>query len=274
VGFGQAAPPPPFGEAVPPFGQTAPPPFGQAAAPPGWGAGAGSGTFSPGGWVPTPTTRRAGLALPSFILGLVGVAFCFFFVPSILAIVFGFVALSAIRRESPALTGRSLAIWGIVLGFLGLAIIAGLVVADSAGLLDEDGSSSGSSPFLGDDEVMFNQLDVGQCIVLPDDISGAIRGIEVADCAESHGGEVFATGDLAPEGGREFPGLDVVLGEVEQACFDAYEPYVGVSYAESEFDVVYFYPRELSWRVDTGFVCVATDPSGDSLVGSVRDSGR
>jgi hypothetical protein len=258
--FGQTPPPPSFGQAAPPYGQAAPPPYGQATSPPGWGTSAG-GMYPPGGWVPPPVERRSGMALASFILGLVGVVTCFLFVPSILAIIFGFVGLATIRREAPALTGRKFAIWGIVLGFLGLAIIGGVFAADSAGLLD-------------DDEASFNEIEVGDCVMLPDDIGGEVRGIELADCADPHDGEVFAIGDLDPEGDRAFPGADTVTLEVQTACFDAFEPFVGRGYSESALDVVVFRPLEMSWLFDTGYVCVVNDPSGASLVGSVKGSGR
>lgn len=201
------------------------------------------------------------MALASFILGLVGVVTCFLFVPSILAIIFGFVGLAAIRREAPALTGRKLAIWGIVLGFVGLALIAGVFAADSAGLLD-------------DDQASFAEIEVGDCVMLPDELGGSVRGIEVADCADPHDGEVFAIGDLDPEGDRAFPGADAVTREVVTACSDAFEPFVGREYAQSALDVVFFHPLETSWVFDTGYVCVVNDPSGASLVGSVKGSGR
>ena len=211
------------------------------------------------------------MALASFILGLAGLVLCFIFVPSLLAVILGFVALSAIRRESPRLTGRRLAIWGIVLGFVGLAAFAGFMALGLSGALDEESSSS---LFLGDGEVVFSDLEIGQCIMLPDDLGGTIRGIEVADCEEPHDGEVFATGDLDPDDSRSFPGLEAAASEVEQACFDAFEPFVGAAYSDSELDVVYFYPREMSWRFDSGYVCVVVDPRGASLTGSVEGSGR
>lgn len=215
--------------------------------------------------------QRSGMALTSFILGLVGIVLCVFFVPSLLAVIFGFVGLSAIRREAPRLTGRNLAIWGIVLGFVGM-IVFGVFLA--IGLSEELDDDSGSSLFLGDGEVVFSDLEVGECIMLPDDLGGTIRGIEVADCVGPHDGEVFATGDLDPDDSRSFPGLDAAALEVEQACFDAFEPYVGTEYGDSDLDVVYFFPREMSWRFDSGYVCVAVDPAGASLVGSVEGSGR
>lgn len=221
--------------------------------------------------MPGAVEQRSGMALASFILGLVGVLLCVFVVPSLLAVIFGFVGLSAIRRDAPRLTGRNLAIWGIVLGFVGLIAFGVFMVLGLTGTLDED---SGSSLFLGDGEVVFSDLEVGQCIMLPDDLGGTIRGIEVADCVEPHDGEVFATGDLDPDDSRSFPGLEAVALEVEQVCFDAFEPYVGNEYGASELDVVYFFPREMSWRFDSGYVCVAVDRTGASIVGSVEGSGR
>jgi hypothetical protein len=211
------------------------------------------------------------MALASFILGLVGVVLCFFLIPSLLAVIFGFVGLSAIRRDAPRVTGRKLAIWGIVLGGIGLIAFAVFMVLGLTGALDDE---SGSSLFLSDGEVVFSDLEVGECIMLPDDLGGTIRGIEVADCDDPHDGEVFATGDLDPDDSRSFPGLEAAALEVEQACFDAFEPFVGAAYSDSDLDVVYFFPREMSWRFDSGYVCVAVDPRGVALTGSVEGSGR
>ena len=58
--------------------------------------------------------RTSGYAIASLICGICGMATCCLFVPSILAIVFGAVALPAIRQGQTR--GRGLAISGIILG--------------------------------------------------------------------------------------------------------------------------------------------------------------
>lgn len=62
------------------------------------------------------------MSIASLVLGLAGVPLCFLFVPSVLAVIFGFVGLNQIKTDSGQ-QGRGLAIAGIVLGFVMLAFI-------------------------------------------------------------------------------------------------------------------------------------------------------
>ena len=71
---------------------------------------------APGTVVPEKTS---GLAIASLIFGL----FFLFFPLSIVAIVFGHISLSQIKKNAGRLGGKGLAIAGLVLGYLGVAII-------------------------------------------------------------------------------------------------------------------------------------------------------
>ncbi|HZN36223.1 MAG TPA: GYF domain-containing protein [Pirellulaceae bacterium] len=73
-----------------------------------------------------PTPQTSPMAVASFILGLLG----FTLIGSILAIVFGHIALSQIRQSQGKLGGKGLAIVGLVLGYLVVvtSVIAAIVV--------------------------------------------------------------------------------------------------------------------------------------------------
>jgi Domain of unknown function (DUF4190) len=71
------------------------------------------------------TTRTSGLAIASMVLGIVWI----FWLGSILAVIFGHVALSQIKRSMGALTGRGMAIAGLVLGYLGIVTLVGFIAA-------------------------------------------------------------------------------------------------------------------------------------------------
>jgi hypothetical protein len=75
-----------------------------------------------GGPTPQPS-RTNGMSIASLVLGLVGIPLCFLFIPSVLAIAFGFVGLSQIKND-PTQKGRGLAIAGVILGAVMLALIA------------------------------------------------------------------------------------------------------------------------------------------------------
>ncbi len=72
----------------------------------------------PYGYGPPPP-RTNGMAVASLVLGIVWV----YWVGSILAVVFGFVARSQIKASGGAQTGDGMAIAGIVLGFIGVATL-------------------------------------------------------------------------------------------------------------------------------------------------------
>ena len=72
---------------------------------------------------PAIFTRTNGFAVASLVLGIVGVMLCFLFVPSVLAVIFGAVALSQIKQQPLVYRGRGLATAGLVLGLIGVALI-------------------------------------------------------------------------------------------------------------------------------------------------------
>jgi type IV pilus assembly protein PilA len=71
------------------------------------------------------SSGTSGKAIGSLVCGIL-----FFFLPSaIVAVVLGHLSLSDIRRSAGRLGGRGLAITGLVLGYLGLAVIPILIIA-------------------------------------------------------------------------------------------------------------------------------------------------
>ncbi len=81
---------------------------------------------APYGYSPyAPPQGTNGMAIASLVLGLVWV----YWIGSILAIIFGFVALAQIRDRNQS--GKGMAVAGLILGFIGVGIfvLAVLVVA-------------------------------------------------------------------------------------------------------------------------------------------------
>ena len=72
--------------------------------------------------------RTAGMAVASLVLGIISLGFNVLFVPTILAIVFGFVALGQIKNNIN-LTGRGMAVAGIICGIIGALIVIILITA-------------------------------------------------------------------------------------------------------------------------------------------------
>ena len=73
-------------------------------------------------------TRTNGFAIASMVLGILWV----YWIGSILALVFGYIAKSQIDNSRGAQSGRGMAIAGIVLGWVGIAAIVLVVIAVAA----------------------------------------------------------------------------------------------------------------------------------------------
>jgi hypothetical protein len=89
--------------------------------------GAPSAPWTPPAAVgPAPYQSVNGFAVTSLVLGL------FFWcgtIPGILAVIFGYIALGRIARSEGREKGRGLAIAGIVLGWISIALLAGVAIA-------------------------------------------------------------------------------------------------------------------------------------------------
>jgi Domain of unknown function (DUF4190)/Septum formation len=206
--------------------------------------------------------RKSGMAVASLVLGIIGIVACFVFVPAILALVFGLVAASAIKKSDGQITGKGLARAGWILGFIGVLIGIGFYVAGANGAFD-DGKKSAFD------------LKVGDCVnvsSLTDD--STVKDVPVTKCAELHDGEVYATGKLDPAKSRKYPGTEVAKGEARERCIADFKGYVGSDLDDSEFDVYYLASNDVAWKTTRGsFLCVL-QADGPSLTGSMRGSGR
>lgn len=105
------APPPSYGQ-PPPY--AAPPPYGQ---PP-----YGQPPYGHGGYAYAPPRSTNGFAIASMVLGILWI----YWIGSILALIFGYVARNQIRAGNQQ--GDGMAIAGIVLGWIGVGILLLLIV--------------------------------------------------------------------------------------------------------------------------------------------------
>lgn len=125
---GYAAPTPPgpgaaFGSA---YGPGAPPGYGSPGYPPAAGPPPAYG-YSPAGgpygFAPVPKTN--GLAIAALVCSLF---FWLYGIGAVLGIVFGFIARSQIKRSGGVQQGRGMALAGIIIGFVGIAIGIVLII--------------------------------------------------------------------------------------------------------------------------------------------------
>ncbi|HEX4538662.1 MAG TPA: DUF4190 domain-containing protein [Acidimicrobiales bacterium] len=96
---------------------------------PGWETPQAPGSYNPGAWAQQSgaTPYRAatnGLAIAALVLGIIGIpgVFALFNVFAILALIFGLVSRSQIQRSGGTQGGAGMAMAGIVLGTIGIAL--------------------------------------------------------------------------------------------------------------------------------------------------------
>lgn len=93
------------------------------------------------------------------------------------------------------------------------------------------------------------------------------------DCSVVHENEVVGAFEYA--GGGGYPGQSVLLAYAQAPCLQAFADYVGIDFQASSLDMIAVTPSDLSWiKGDRTISCVAVDPKGGTLTGSIRDSGR
>jgi hypothetical protein len=127
----EQSPPPllrPYGASNVPEPFASPPPFSAPPPSPQSGLPASPGEVRPPpppGYAGYRAARTSGLAIASMVLGIVWL----FWLGSILAVIFGHVALSQIKRSMGALSGRGMAIAGLALGYVGIALLVVSITA-------------------------------------------------------------------------------------------------------------------------------------------------
>ncbi len=133
--------------------------------------------------VPVAASRTSGLAIAALVLGILWL----FGLGSLLALIFGLIALSQIRKSAGTLGGKGMAIAGVVLGGLGLVSILLFTVTGAV--------------------VFSKAAKAGNESVLKSDLRDAASAQETY-FAEHH---AYATsvGDLTGDGLFLFPGDDV-----------------------------------------------------------------
>jgi len=80
------------------------------------------------------------------------------------------------------------------------------------------------------------------------------------NCAEEHEGEVYYIGDLEGSDTLTPEDIDALA---DNACYAAFEPYVGVPFFESAYLYLAFVPTEEAWQNgDRNLLCILVSPDG------------
>jgi len=241
---GPPAPPPPpvYGAPPAPYGA---PPTGYGVPAPGYP------TPPP---APTPTGTN-GFAIAALILGIIGGV--------LLSVIFGFVALSQIKRTGQK--GRGMAIAGLIIsGAWVVLLCAGVIIA----AVFSSAQSRSSSTSLGDPVtitttnvgtsghgVNLTELKTGDCIVSVAE-NVVVQQATVVACNTPHHGEVTGTFTLA---GATYPGDDAVAQQAGDRCQAQLKAYSTAAYNDDTLSVFYYAPTSSTWDRNKRVVCIAYD---------------
>ena len=136
-----------------------------------------------------------------------------------------------------------------------------------------DRTTPSPSPSAVTEHIAFSALTVGTCLTdahVLEAGDGAIDRLEAIGCGSQHYEEVIALGAFADSG---YPGRDALIDQLDVACVDAFQSYVGIGYGSSALSLDYLLPTETSWLAgDRGYACLVFGDS--SLTGSVAGSAR
>ncbi len=221
-------------------------------------------------------TKTNGLAVASLVLGIVWIDW----IGSVLAVVFGHIARRQIRNSEGAQTGSGMAMAGLVLGWIGVAIltaaVAAVIVAYNNEETLDDGFNDVSTFLEASTEQVENEnlgafaIQVGDCVNLPE--TDLIESLEAVPCNQPHDAETYEVFNMR---NPLYPGDNAVQDAASSGCYNAFELFVGRAYETSALDIYWLYPTLDSWNQhhDREIVCMVTSLDGTKLYGPMRDSG-
>ena len=231
--------------------------------PPGGRYGAPGGQYgAPGGPYDTPyggygspyppgrpySPKTSGWAIASFVLGLLGVV--------ILSVIFGFVALSRIKRLGQQ--GLGLAIAVLILSGLWVLLVVLLIIVGSLSNATRS-SSTGKITHSGNLSVF--SLAVGDCFNNPATVQD-VATVTAEPCNQSHSAQIYAKFNLTGSN-FSYPGTATVTQLASTGC-TARTANVDRSKVSSAMTVHFFFPDQTAWLNGRRTVaCMVVDPSGD-----------
>jgi len=230
-------------------------------------SGAGAGAYQYGATWPPPSQGVSGLAIASFVLGLLGA----FLLTAVLSVILGIAAMAGIRRSGQR--GRGLAIAGFVLSGMWVGLIVGLIVIGAV-----TGGSGGSNPPSGAPassashspattrastpaSVNVFSLPVGTCFDNPSGNLFSINSVTPIACTKPHNAQVFAQFKAR---GASFPGTTAMERRADNGCNARITGHLDQSKVTGTMSLHFIFPRQLAW--DSGqrrISCLVVDSSRD-----------
>jgi hypothetical protein len=213
-----------------------------------------------------PPSGTSKMAVTSLVLGLLGVVG----VSAILGIVFGVVALRGIRGSLQR--GRGMAIAGIVLGSVWLALAAVLVATVFIlRTATPTQPAASASTQVGGRRVNVLSLVVGDCFDNPAVTAQITKVLSVVEtsCTEPHNAQIFAAFTVAGSM-LDYPGNTSLLGTAATECTARMKATLNSALITKTMTLRFLVPDQLSWVAGNRTIsCIIYSPTSP-LRSSVR----
>jgi hypothetical protein len=136
------------------------------------------------------------------------------------------------------------------------------------------GSSSSPAPAVTSSIATTPALTVGQCFDTDSFTPGStldLSSARVVECVQPHQQEVYATAVEPSGAGAPYPGDATFAAFADDHCLAAFQPYTGVDYTTSHYDIANARPDSTAWdRGDRTVICALHDVDFAELTGSAR----
>jgi hypothetical protein len=202
----------------------------------------GAAPYPYGAGLPPQNASTSGLAIASFVLGLLGA----FLLTAVLSVILGIAALAEIRRTGKR--GKGLGIAGITLSGVWAVTIIGLIVLGATTGGGSNGTGSGSSGSTGQAshpaKVSVFSLPVGTCFDNPTSTALGITSVTAIACTKAHNAQVFAEFDTTGSG---FPGAAALERRADSGCNARITGNLDQSKITSTMSLHFIFPQQLAW---------------------------
>jgi Domain of unknown function (DUF4190)/Septum formation len=205
------------------------------------------------GGPPQQTGTTNGMAITSFILGLIGV--------TLLSIIFGIIGLVQIRRRGQR--GKGFAIAGLVLSGLWIVILVAVALGGGISVNAHVGTGGTSSgPITSTKKVNIFSLTVGDCFQNPPASQSVLGVTEVTatPCTVAHNAQVFAQFNAT---NASYPGASALITEAKAGC-QTRTSALDRSQLTKTMTLHFLYPEKGSWAEGRrSITCLVVDSTKD-----------
>lgn len=150
------------------------------------------------------------------------------------------------------------------------AVIGAAAIFGGAGIFDDNTVRGDNGEIIEGGGLGVFVMQAGDCFNLPD--GDTVISIEGVPCKDPHDAEVYAMFDLAD---GPYPGQSAIDSESDNGCFERFEAFAGIDYAESVLGIYSLQPSEEGWNEldDREVVCSVVNYDGTKLIGSRAGAG-